>query len=204
MDISEKIKSESAALFLRYGIKSITMDDISRSLGISKKTIYQSFKDKNEIVCMVAKDFLEQESASISDIYKSRSNAIEKLYMFSAMMRETFSKINSNVLFDLKKYYPDAWDFYIRFKHDVFYNSIITLLNQGIREGFFRKELNPDVIAKIRLEQVQWIFDDQIFPPDQFDFKEVQLQIFEHFVYGIVTPKGFELLEELAKKQTKV
>lgn len=199
MDITEKIKSEAASLFLRYGIKSITMDDIARSLGISKKTIYQSYKDKNEIVLMVARDFLENESLRISEIYKSKSNAIEKLSMFSSMMRETFTKINANVLFDLKKYYSDAWNYYLKFKQEVFYQSIIQLLEQGIEEGFFRKELNKEVIAKIRLEQVQWIFDEEIFPPDQFDFKEVQIQIFEHFIYGIVTPKGYELLEKYAK-----
>jgi AcrR family transcriptional regulator len=199
MEITDKIKTEAASLFLRYGIKSITMDDIARSLGISKKTIYQSYKDKNEIVLMVARDFLDSESGRIRKIYASKSNAIEKLTMFSAMMRETFTKINANVLFDLKKYYPDAWNYYLSFKQDVFYKSILQLLSQGIEEGFFRKELNTEVIAKIRLEQVQWIFDDQIFPPDHFNFKDVQIQIFDHFIYGIVTPKGYKLLEKHAK-----
>jgi TetR/AcrR family transcriptional regulator, cholesterol catabolism regulator len=198
-DISEKIIQEATSLFLKYGIKSVTMDDISRSMSISKKTIYQYFHDKNEIVNKVAQVHLETEKQTFEEIQTNAGNAIEKLYRHSLFLRRSFEKMNPVVLFDLKKYYPDAWQLFIDYKKDVFSKSMINTLTEGIRQGYFRENIDPEILITLRFEVLQLIADGNIFPPDQYDFRDVQIQLFDHFIHGILTEKGHVLMNEYYK-----
>jgi AcrR family transcriptional regulator len=198
-DISEKILETAGRMFLQYGVRSISMDDISRELGISKKTIYQFFKDKNEIVCLISERFLKEQKEQFDMIHMDAENAIEKLYRATIKARELFSKINPYILFDIKKYYEDAWELYLDYEKDVMFDGTITILEEGIQEGLFRPDINVRILATLRVEEVKLAFDRMIFPDDDFDFREVQIQILEHFFYGIVTEKGYALLNEYKK-----
>lgn len=198
-DISQRILDTSAHLFLKYGIKSITMDDISRELSMSKKTVYQFFKDKNEIVCRVAAEYLEYEKHKFEAIHEESGNAIERLFGYSQCIRELFDRMNPVVLYDLKKYYAEAWKMYLNYKRDIFYKSIINTLILGIRQGYFRNDIDVDILATLRLEETQLSFDEDIFPSNRFDFRKVQFQLFDHFVYGIVTEKGYTTLKNRFK-----
>lgn len=192
MDIKEKILAQSTDLFLRYGIRSVTMDTIAKELGISKKTIYQYFKDKNEIVETITRLYLENEKALFCKIKQSSNDSIEELVNVTRCLRETMANMNPSLLYDLKKYHYKAWNMFLEYKENVFKESIKSSIQKGIEEGNFRPEINPDIIAIMRFEQVQMAFDSDIFPVNRFDFREVQMQLFMHFVFGIVTEKGKE------------
>jgi TetR/AcrR family transcriptional regulator, cholesterol catabolism regulator len=193
MDIKFNILSATAELFMRYGIRSVTMDTIAKELAMSKKTIYQYFKDKNEIVEQVTILHLENEKKMFEDVKTSSKNSIEELIKVSKCLGNSLATINPSLLYDLQKFHPKAWQKYLEYKEKVFRSGILHSLRKGMEEGFYRPEINPEIIATIRLEQVQIAFDQRIFPVAKFDFKEIQMEIFTHFVYGIVTEKGREL-----------
>lgn len=198
-ETSDNIIQEASTLFMKYGIKSVTMDDISRSLGISKKTLYQYFHDKNEIVNRVAKAHLENERRNFEEIQINAENAIDKLYRHSRFLRKSFEKMNPVVLFDLKKYYKDAWQLFLAYKKNIFSKSMIETLKEGIEQGYFRESIDPEILITLRMEILELVADGSIFPHDQYDFKEVQVQIFDHFIHGILTDKGHRLLNTYIK-----
>ena len=184
---------------MAYGIRNITMDDLSKELSISKKTIYQHFKDKDEIVYLTTRMALEHEQKYLDEIQQHAKNSIDELILITKFMREHISKINPSVLFDIKKHYRDAWQLYLTFKHEVFINAVKASLKRGIEEGDFRKSIDIDILAIFRLEMIQLSFDDRIFPRTMFDFREVQMQILDHFIHGILTPKGLKAFQQQIK-----
>lgn len=179
------------------------MDDIARHLSISKKTIYQYYKDKNEIVILSLKLHMDMNKQEYDAVCTDSDNAIEELARVSKCMRQDFKDMNPSLLYDMQKYHPKAWVLWMDFKNTYIKNQVLENLEKGIKEGYYRKEINPEALAKLRVEQVQLAFDESIFPKDQFNFKELQLMFFDHFVHGIVTEKGKELYDKYSNQTLK-
>lgn len=193
--IKENIISESIQLFMKYGLRSVTMDDIAKHLGISKKTIYQHFKDKEEIIIRTTETIFNAEVKMMEDIEKDSVNAVDHLYKQTLWLRNRIKNTSSTALYDMKKYYHNAWVKYKCFKHDVIYNSVMSNLKRGIEEGLFRKDINPEILALIRIGQIELSFDKTIFPDDKYTLVEIHEQLFEHFTHGILSEKGLELFK---------
>jgi TetR/AcrR family transcriptional regulator, cholesterol catabolism regulator len=109
-------------------------------------------------------------------------------------------KMNPSMMFDLAKYHREAWQGWLSYKTKVIKQKVVNTLARGIREGYFRPDINIDVLATFRVEQVEMAFNDSIFPQDKFRFDEVQMQLFEHFIYGCLTRKGIDFYEETKPK----
>lgn len=178
------------------------MDEIARELGISKKTIYQFFKDKDEVVSEATKYLLECDRKEFETIHEQSANSIEELFLISKCLRKNFETLNPSILFDLKRYHPKAWEIFLEIKENFFKETVRKSLRQGIAEGFFRPEIDVEILTVLRLEQVQMSFDPRIFPRNEFDFKEIQIQFFDHFVNGIFTDKGRAYYNELFLQET--
>lgn len=202
VDIRDNIIKTAEDLFIRFGFKRITMDDIARELAISKKTIYQYFKDKNEIVCSVTLKYLGQEKCQIIELEGKSENVIEYLVKLNKQLRRHVGTINPVAMDDLRRYFPEGWQIYLQFKQDVFLKSIIKILSQGIAEGYFRPDIDPEVLAIMRMEQIQMAFDETLFPRNRFHFTEVQGQFLQHFMAGILTEKGRALLKRYSNSTT--
>ncbi len=194
--LKEKIITESIKLFLSYGVRSVTMDDIAKHLSISKKTIYQFFKDKEEVILLATRMHFEKEKNEMISIKDNTENAIAQLYQLSICLRDKFKNMNLNVLYDLEKYYPKAWELYLQYKNEVFYHSLITTLEEGMAQGHFRKTIKPAILAKLRLEEIQLSFDKEIFPEGEYNVADIQDQFFNHFVYGVLSEEGTKLLNQ--------
>lgn len=199
-DTKIKILTGAAELFMRYGIRSVSMDNISNHLGMSKKTLYQYFKDKDEMVLSVTRAHIDKDQGELDEIGKSAKNSVEELVKLSTCLRENFRDMNPSLLFDLQKYHHEAWNVWLDYKNNFIKNQIERSLNQGKIEGYFREETNTNVMAIMRIETIQLAFDPNLFPKDQYELTEVQMQIFEHFVYGIFTDKGRKLYEKYKEK----
>lgn len=199
MEVREQIISGAGNLFTRYGVRSVTMDDIARDLAVSKKTIYQHFKDKDEIVTLATTAHMDKEKQEFRDIADTAINAIDEIAKVSGCLRRNVSEINPSLLFDLQKYHRKAWDVYMEFKNEFIRNTIVENLKRGIEEGYYREEIDAETIAMMRVEQVELAFDDRKFPRSKFDFREVQMQFFDHFVHGVITEKGRILYGEYQK-----
>ncbi len=201
-DTKFKILKGATELFMRYGIRSVSMDNIANHLGVSKKTLYQYFKDKDEMVLSVTETHILGDRAELEEIAKSAKNSVEELVKLSACLRENFREMNPSLLFDLQKYHHDAWNVWLTYKNDFIKHQIERSINQGKEEGYFRSEVNTNVMAIMRMETIQMGFDPTLFPKEQYTLTEVQLQIFEHFIYGLFTDKGKKLYEKYKLKLT--
>jgi TetR/AcrR family transcriptional regulator, cholesterol catabolism regulator len=193
---TERIIQGSEELFLTAGIKSITMDDIAKHLGMSKKTIYQFFKDKNELVIALVKKKLKEDEDQMAEIISKSGNVIEEMINMMKCSEEIFSRINPIVIHDMQKYHPDAWKQFQNFKSGVLVHTLEELLNKGIEQGYIRPEIDVKIIARMRVNQVELGFNTTIFPVAEFNTWTVQQQFNEHFNYGICTLKGYKLLNQ--------
>jgi AcrR family transcriptional regulator len=193
---TERIIQGSEELFLTAGIKSITMDDIARHLGMSKKTIYQFFKDKNELVIALVRKKLKEDEDQMAEIISKSGNVIEEMINMMKCSEEIFSRINPIVIHDMQKYHPEAWKQFQNFKSGVLVHTLEELLNKGIEQGYIRPEIDVKIIARMRVNQVELGFNTTIFPVAEFNTWTVQQQFNEHFNYGICTLKGYKLLNQ--------
>ena len=192
----ERIIEGGEELFLTAGIKSVTMDDIAKHLGISKKTIYHFFKDKNELVIALVKKKLKDDEDQMDEIISKSANVIEEMINMMKCSEDIFSRINPIVIHDLQKYHPDAWKQFQNFKADVLIRTLEELLTKGIKQGYIRPELDVKILARMRVTQVEMGFNTLLFPPAEFSPWKVQYQFLEHFNYGICTLEGHKLLEQ--------
>ncbi|HEY8931189.1 MAG TPA: TetR/AcrR family transcriptional regulator [Mucilaginibacter sp.] len=192
----ERIIQGGEDLFLQAGIKSVTMDDIARHLGMSKKTIYQFFRDKNELVIALVKKKLKEDEDQIAAIISQSGNVIEEMINMMKCSEDIFSRINPIVIHDMQKYHPEAWTEFQKFKAEVLISTMEELLGKGIKQGYIRPDIDVRIIARMRVTQVEMGFNTTIFPVAEFNPWKVQVQFLEHFNYGICTLKGYKLLNQ--------
>src|SRR6202046_487876 len=160
----ERIIQGGEDLFLTAGIKSVTMDDVARHLGMSKKTIYQFFKDKNELVIALVTKKLKDDEDQMSEIISQSGNVIEEMINMMKCSEEIFSRINPIVIHDMQKYHPDAWKQFQNFKSGVLIHTLEELLTKGIKQGYIRPEIDVKIIAMMRVAQVEMGFNATVFP----------------------------------------
>lgn len=201
MEIKNRIIEQAKALFLKLGIRSVSMDDICSQLGISKKTIYQHFSDKDQLVEMVLQgeiNVMQTETLACSD---SSANAIEEVFLTMEMATRHLTKMNPMVLFDLQKFHFNSFQQFMEHKNRFLLEVISNNLKKGVSEGLYRSNLNMDVLSKYRLEALMIPFHIEHFPPSTYNLAEVSNAITENFLYGLATTKGYQLIEEYKQKR---
>lgn len=189
MEIKEKIIEVATGLFKQMGVRAVTMDDIAREAGISKKTIYQEFKDKGQLVFEAFSAFLEKDECKLQEIFDREDEVIEHFIKVSRFMRDRYTDMNPLILIEIKRFYPKAWKRFEEFKKGHAMKSMVEIMERGRRLGYFRKEINVEILAMMRLEQISFDFTTMSSGSD-FSMYELQIQIFEHFIHGILTDKG--------------
>ncbi len=192
----QRILKAAEELFFKYGIKSITMDDIAKHLAMSKKTIYLFFADKNEVVDTLLKESLKKDKTELSDITKNSANVIEEVFNLMKHMSAMFGKVNPNIFYDLQKYHPNAWKQFLNFKEDCMEVMVEGAIKRGIKEGLVREDINSKVLSILRIEEIVMGMNPEIFPPEKFKLVDVQLAMLDHFLHGICTIKGHKMINK--------
>jgi AcrR family transcriptional regulator len=187
-------------LYIKYGIKSITMDDVARELGISKKTLYQYVTDKEDLVGKFIDNEIAQRQEDICKCFRIGFNAIEELFEISMFMNKIMQRFNSTTEHDLKKYYPDYYEKTLKARREGIYNYILVNLKKGINEGLYRKELNKEVIAKLYLWRSENAHLDELFTVEEFTSIKLFIELLTYHVRGIATEKGILVLEKKIKE----
>ncbi|MFK7899423.1 MAG: TetR/AcrR family transcriptional regulator [Cyclobacteriaceae bacterium] len=182
-------------LFMRYGFKSITMDEIASKLSISKKTIYQFVKDKEQLILLSAQFHLAQDEKDYEKIEEDSGDAIEHMHRLADHTRSLILRMNPSAVFDMKKYYPDVWRKIEVFHETSIKDRITQNIERGIKDGLYREDVSPIVFSKLLYYQFEFIFDPVYFNPQEFDHLDVYNQLFKHFLLGIVTAKGREVYD---------
>lgn len=199
-DVKTRILKGAEELFLRYGMRSITMDEVARHLGMSKKTLYQYFMDKDDIVTSVTSNHLQRQQQRCEQIQVDTSNAVEQMVKLSLYFKESMRGLNPAIMFDLQKYHIKAWQLWSAYKLNVIGGTMAKNMHLGIAQGLYRDDINPEVLAISRIQTVQIAFDDQLFPRDRYTMQEVQLHLLDHFVYGLLSDKGRKQYRKFREK----
>lgn len=203
MDQLHKILTSAVELFRQYGMKAITMDDIARRAGISKKTLYQHFANKNEVVNESVQWYKDQVCEMCTMQMADSENAIEAMVKMLAFMDNMNKEMNPMLLFELQRYFPEAFK---TFREQLELRDVGMLrdnIQRGIEEGLFRPEINADLMARYRLESSLMILQPNLLVNNRNELISVALEIGEHFMYGIMTQKGVKLYHKYKDKHIK-
>ncbi|MDA0313994.1 MAG: TetR/AcrR family transcriptional regulator [Bacteroidetes bacterium] len=190
MDARKRILEVATEQFTRFGVRTVTMEDLARQAGISKKTIYQEFEDKKDLVNAVFTTILEEDQRKLSLILEQGDGVIEHLVKTSRMMRDRLTSINPLVIMEVQKYFPEAWKLFESFKEQTIKKDLINVLDLGKQLGYFRSEIDSRVLAKVRLSQITTAFEPRNFADPDYNLVEEQMVILDHFLHGIFTDKG--------------
>lgn len=197
MELRRRIIEEATQQFFRYGIRNITMDDIAIALGISKRTVYEIFKNKNDLVISCLDELSQQQELNNEQIIKTSGNVIETIFSFMQEGIKMMNSINPVFFSDLKKFYPVIAETIHR--ENIRKRNQLThqLLSKGQDEGYFRRGINIPIVTRLFHEQINLISDEIIFPPDEYNHVEVFKNLVINFMRGISTSQGIKIIDEL-------
>jgi len=190
------ILEQVTPLFMLYGIKSLTMDDIAKHLGISKKTLYQSFADKADLVLKGIQAHMHNEQTALESIHRASENAIEEMFQISQHVSLYLQRMHPSILYDLEKYYPKAFAEFNEYKLNIVMSSIARNIEDGIAQGLYRKNINIPIVAGLYVGRMDLLFDQQLFPASKYSPKEVYLEAIRYHIRGIASENGIAYLKD--------
>ncbi|MCH8902802.1 MAG: TetR/AcrR family transcriptional regulator [Bacteroidetes bacterium] len=199
MSKKEQILEGALEQFLQNGIKSVTMDDVSRTLGISKKTLYLYVTDKSDLVKKAMMQHMESDKAFAKKNFNGKLNAIDELIAMSEFICNKMKERNPSIMFDLQKYYPETWKMFVEHKQGHIYNMIYQNLLKGIKQKYYTDDFNPVVIAKIYISRLEACMDTNVFPSDEFYFKDIIMEVMRYHIRGVSSAKGMQYLNKKKK-----
>ncbi len=191
-DIIRKV----AQLYKKYGVKSVTMDDVARELGISKKTLYELFSDKQHLVKAVVEQEIIFNDLRLQKQKNNSENALQEIFQIFHFHLQMLKEYNPSLEFDLKKYYPEIYSRLKRIKRKKIWETTLNNLIKGKREGFYRKELNEEIITKLNVLRIESLSESDLFSQEEVYSHEFSKEMFLYHLYGILTPMGIEYLNK--------
>lgn len=194
-------------MVMQYSIRSVSMDDIAANLGMSKKTIYQYFKDKDELVDAVVEDVIITNQGKCNADRDKAENAIHEIFLVMDMMAEMFKTMNPSILFDMQKYHPAAFAKFRKHKNEFLYNICAQNLERGVKEELYRPEIAIDILCRYRVESMFIPFSPEFRQSLKHNLAEIEEEIIIHFLFGLASMKGYKMIlkymEQKAKPQIK-
>jgi len=190
---------------MKYGIKSITMDDVARELSISKKTLYQYVTDKDDLVGKFIENEIELRFEEIYKCFKIGFNAIEELFEISFFMNRMMKDQNPTTEYDLKKYYPHHYQKTVKARREGMYKYVLQNLKKGKEEGLYREDMDVEIIAKLYMSRSENNHLNELFTNEEFTSIKLFIEILTYHIRGIATKKGIIVLEKKLKElETKI
>jgi TetR/AcrR family transcriptional regulator, cholesterol catabolism regulator len=203
METKERIQKKAHELFLRYGIRSISMDDIATQLGMSKKTIYQFFSEKDELVNAVMDDEVTQTQHDCELCKKNAKNAVDEIFLTLEQLYDQFSQLNPMVLYDAEKFHPKAFEKFRKMKEEFLMEVVAHNLRRGIEEELYRPDINVEMMSHYRVETMMVPFAMAASAPSKFNLANVTRETMEHFLFGLATLKGYKLIVKYKEENQK-
>ncbi len=201
MSMKENVLQTATEMFLNLGFKSVTMDDIAQKLGISKKTIYTHFPNKNKLVEATTFNLFDTICEGIDKIIDEQHNPIEEVFRIKRFIIQKVKDERSPSIYQLKKYYTKVHNALMQKQFEMMQTCVADNINKGIAEGYFRKDLDVDLMTRIYFVGISGIKDGDTFPTEQFDMNYLFENYIEYHIRGIATKKGIEILEQTKQQQ---
>jgi len=199
----EKLLKDITGIFMTYGIKSMTMDDIARHLHISKKTLYHHFTDKSALVLQCMEYECSFEESSIKKIIAQGLNAIDENIEISRFVLGQIQQVHPSIFYDLEKYHPGAFALMMDSRQGFTGGMIHSNIVKGIEEGYFRDDIHVEIATHLWISRINAIFNPAFFPLNEFDLGEVYQQMFTQQIRGLSSEKGLRYLEERIEPKLK-
>jgi AcrR family transcriptional regulator len=188
---------------MQYGIRSVSMDDIANNLAMSKKTLYQYFADKDELVEAVVEGHINEVEVDCMNCRKEAKDAIHEIFLTMEHIMEEFNNMNPMLVYDLEKFHFKAYQRFRNYKDKFLLQIIRSNIEWGIKDDLYRPDLNVDVLSKFRIESIMIPFNVAVFPPGKYNLAETSGIIIEHFIYGLATVKGHKLIQKYNEQRQK-
>lgn len=204
LDTKQRIQQAANDLVMQYGIRSVSMDDIAANLGMSKKTIYQYFKDKDELVDAVVDDIIVTNRYECNTDREKADNAVHEIFMVMDMMAEMFKAMNPSILFDMQKYHPATFRKFLKHKNEFLYNVCKENLERGIREELYRPEIAVDILCRYRVETMFIPFNPDFQQSLKHSLAKIEEEIIIHFLFGLVSLKGYKLIMKYKEQKETI
>lgn len=203
MDVLTKILTVAVDSFRQYGFKTITMDDIARKAGISKKTLYQHFTSKPDVVLAAVIWYQEQIHNHLAHIIANAENAVEGMVRVNAILGQMFRQINPLAMLEMQRFFPQA---YAQFRNKQLIKDVGIIRDniiRGMEEGLYRQGMDADLLARYRLESCLILFQPGSLVSEAHHPHLATIAIMENFLYGLMTPKGEKLYQKYSEKYLK-
>lgn len=196
MDSKEKqIITRAAEIFSRYGIKSITMDELARQMGISKKTLYQYCTDKNDLVEKALDAIMAQNQCLMNNIDKSL-NAIEEMVEVYRYVNEMIRSHNPMLEFDLERYFPHLFK-KLRETHRLHTNNmLLENLKKGKAEAYYRADIDINILAKLSLLRIEYFMHSDLITAEELHSNKFFTEVFKYHLFGIISKKGWQYIQK--------
>ena len=187
-------------LYMKFGIRSVTMDDVAREFGISKKTLYQYFSDKEDLVGQVVDFYLNKPAFNLNG--DDNGNAIDHFFVLRKHVLKTLKYYNNNLEFDLKKLYPELYKKVHNYKRERIYSNTVKNFVDGVRDGYYRPDLDPVLVAKLQLGRMLCTLnsDNEFFSETELSSIELFDKIIDYHMHAICTVKGIKYYKEQLNK----
>lgn len=198
MEKSTHLLEQATALMMKYGIKSVSMDDLARHLGMSKKTIYQFVENKKDLIQKMVIHAIADEQREVEAILSASEDALTEMISIARLMLSQLRELGPSLVFDMKKYYPQEWD--IMEEHHLQYvtATISNNVKRGIEEGLYRPEIDAVMIAQLYHAMTHAIVDEELFPLKRFSKTDLYTHMIKYHLHGIVTDRGRAVLKDLS------
>jgi TetR/AcrR family transcriptional regulator, cholesterol catabolism regulator len=203
MENKERILEKAHDLFIRYGIRSITMDEIAAQLGISKKTIYQFFIDKDAMVEAVVNKEISRNEEGCRSFSMTAENAVHEIFLALDSIQEMLKAMNPQLMYDLEKHHPVAYKRLKQYKYQFLYATIKENLEKGTREDLYRPDLNVDLTTRHRIETAFMPFNQDAFPLNKYPMNQTCQELAILFLHSICNAKGKKLIEKYLNERQK-
>ncbi|MFN5890570.1 MAG: TetR/AcrR family transcriptional regulator [Bacteroidota bacterium] len=197
MELMVRIQQTADRLFHRFGIRSVTMDDVAKEISVSKKTIYSCFRDKNELVLSIINEHVKENDDQINAIVESESNPIKRFAQIAAYIIQRHNQLNPALINDLKKYHPEAYEKISRFREEKVIMHVMRSITDGREQGLFRADFNDIVIAHAFSALTFAIFESESLAALNIDHKISVVEIIKYHLRSISTISGLEELEKV-------
>lgn len=201
MDLKKiEILEKATSIFLRFGIKSVTMDDMARELGMSKKTLYNYFNDKNDLVVQIITAKTQYDQFKCDAVKKETPNAIASMIEINSHVAAMMKNVHQSVFYDLKKFHPEAMEILHNHKWKFVKQAILDNIQRGKREGLYRDEINEEITARTYVGATDLISDGEVFTDLDLSSDKIFYEIIKQHLFGLVNESGKEILIELINK----
>ncbi|MGZ8515695.1 MAG: TetR/AcrR family transcriptional regulator [Chitinophagaceae bacterium] len=203
MEPKERILVKSQELFMQFGIRSVSMDDIANKMGMSKKTLYHYYADKDELVDAVIEEHISEIETECLHCRHNAKDAIHEIFLTMEHITEELSNMNPMLLYDLEKFHYRSYQRFKQYKDKFLAELIRKNIEWGMKEELYRPEVNVDVMTRFRLECIMIPFNVVVFPPGKYNLASLSEEIIQHFIYGLATIKGHKLIQKYNQQRQK-